>query len=245
MTGFKDGPGASACFNEPMDVVVTVNDDIFVSDSNNHVIRVITPQGSVHTLYDNGQGGYTVTQRSHSLFNYPYGLALNAEENLLVADYDNHVIRHVTMSVVIVVSDWGNHRLHKIVVGQVTTLTDRSESGTTDGAGAVTLFNRTYRLTLDDHGRLLVTEFDRKDTLRVVEVSLTSPLWMGPVEETTEDVETVMTTKTQAKLPTLEDYGTLVEDGTLENKSTMTPRHWELISTGISGSDGDPVGSSR
>ena len=79
----------------------------------------------------------------------------------------------------------------------------------------------------------------------MVEVSLTSPLWMGPVEETTEDVETVMTTKTQVKVPTFQDYGTLVEDGTLENKSTMTPRHWELISTGISGSDGDPVVSSR
>ena len=41
-----------------------------------------------------------------------------------------------------------------------------------------------------------VAEFDREDTLRVVEASLSPPLWMGPVEETSEDSEEVMPAKT-------------------------------------------------
>ncbi len=49
----------------------------------------------------------------------------------------------------------------------------------------------------------------------MVEASLAPPLWMGPVEEAAEDSEAEMAAKTQAKLPALEDYGKLVEDGAL------------------------------
>ena len=101
---------------------------------------------------------------------------------------------------VIVVTDTDNHRLCKIVDGQVTTLGGSSKSGTVDGAGAVTRFIETYKLVLDERGHLLVTEFpgggDRKDTLQVVESSLTSSLWMGPVEEVSEDSEEVIPTTT-------------------------------------------------
>jgi hypothetical protein len=76
-----------------------------------------------------------------------------------------------------------NHRLRKIVDGQVTTLAGSSEPGTADGAGAVARFNQPYRLAIDERGRLLVSEVGRPDSLRVVEASLVAPLWMGPVEE--------------------------------------------------------------
>ena len=113
----------------------------------------------------------------------------------------------------IVVSDWKNHRLRKIVGGQVTTLAGSSEPGTADGAGAVARFNKSCRLLLDERGRLLVSEDDREDTLRVVEASLAPPLWMGPVEEAAEDSEAAMPAKTLAKLA--EFYGKILEDGTL------------------------------
>jgi DNA-binding beta-propeller fold protein YncE len=48
--GFADGHGASARFNQPQGVVVAANGDIFVADTGNHAIRVITPQGAVHAL---------------------------------------------------------------------------------------------------------------------------------------------------------------------------------------------------
>ena len=98
--------------------------------------------------------------------------------------------------------------------GQVTTLTDSSESGTGDGAGAVGRFIESWRLTLDERGRLLVAEFGRKDTLRVVEASLAPPPWMGPVEEAAQDSGATMATKTQSKLA-LENYDKILEDGIL------------------------------
>ena len=82
-----------------------------------------------------------------------------------------------------VVADRDNHRLRKIVGVQVTTLAG-SVSGATDGTCAVVSFHRPCTLALDEHGRLVVTEGFREDTLRVVEASLVPPLWMGPVEET-------------------------------------------------------------
>jgi DNA-binding beta-propeller fold protein YncE len=247
--GFADGPGGNARFNEPMGVVVAANGDIFVSDCRNHAIRVITPQGAVRTLCGNGQAGFADAQGVHARFNEPCGLALDAEENLLVADCGNNAIRRVTMAGavstvagngekgfadgagatarfnspedlvvdgegVIVVADIYNHRLRKIVGGQVTTLAGSSEPGTADGAGAVARFNEPCRLALDERGRLLVTEWGRKDTLRVVEASLAPPLWMGPVEEAAEDSEAAMP-MTAALAELQQDYGKLAEDGAL------------------------------
>jgi hypothetical protein len=192
--------------------VVTVNDNIFVPDNVNHVIHVIIPQGSVRTICGNGQEGYADAQGADAHFHYPYGLVLDAKDNLLVVDLGNHTIRRVTMTGavstvpdngekgvadgvvaaarfnrtydlvvngegVIVVADCNNHRLNKIVGGQVTTITDRSEPDPADGADVVARFNGSYRLALDEHGRLLVSEFadgyHGEDTLRVVEASLT------------------------------------------------------------------------
>ena len=60
----------------------------------------------------------------------------------------------------IVVADTCNHRLRKIVDGQVTTLAGSSDPGTTDDVGAGARFNQTYTLVLDERGRLLVSELD-------------------------------------------------------------------------------------
>jgi cobalamin biosynthesis protein CobT len=82
----------------------------------------------------------------------------------------------------IVVADCKNGRLRKIVGRQVTTLAGGSEAGTADGAGAGARFNEPVALALDERGRLLVAEYGRADTLRVVDASLAPPVWMGPVD---------------------------------------------------------------
>jgi hypothetical protein len=87
----------------------------------------------------------------------------------------------------ILVADFENERLRKIVGRQVTTLAGGSEAGTADGAGAGARFKKPYALALDERGRLLVAE-DRVDTLRVVEASLAPPAWMGPVDAAVQAV---------------------------------------------------------
>jgi hypothetical protein len=48
--GYKDGPALTAEFDYPTDVQVTVNGTLFIVDSGNCRIRMMTPQGVVSTL---------------------------------------------------------------------------------------------------------------------------------------------------------------------------------------------------
>jgi hypothetical protein len=112
----------------------------------------------------------------------------------------------------IIVADMDNHRLCRLTGRHVTTLAGGSEAGTADGAGPGARFTDPYRLALDERGRLLVAEYGREDTLRVVEASLAPPPWMGPVVAA---VEAAPDEEKAAALATLEDYGRLLEDGDL------------------------------
>ncbi len=135
-----------------------------MEDFGNNAIRRVTMAGAVSTVAGNGEQGFADGAGAAARFNQPIDLVVDGEGSIVVADQHNH-------------------RLRKIVGGQVTTLADSSEPGTADGAGAVARFNKPFTLALDERGRLLVSEDSREDTLRVVEVSLAPPLWMGPVEE--------------------------------------------------------------
>jgi sugar lactone lactonase YvrE len=96
--GFVDGQGPNARFNGPHSVVVAANGDFIVSDQFNHSIRVISPDGAVRTLVGNGQAGFADGQGADARLNYPCGLAMDPEGNVLVADFRNGAIRKVTMA---------------------------------------------------------------------------------------------------------------------------------------------------
>ncbi len=53
--GYADGTGASARFYRPGGIAVSPSGNIYVADTFNHVIRVVTPSGQVSTLIASGQ----------------------------------------------------------------------------------------------------------------------------------------------------------------------------------------------
>ena len=69
-----------------------------VSDEYNHSIRVLSPDDAVRTLVGNGQTGFADGQGADSHFNYPSGLVMDPEGNVLVTDCGNNAIRKVTMA---------------------------------------------------------------------------------------------------------------------------------------------------
>lgn len=83
--GFVDGPLAEARFNGPYFLAYDAGTNLYVSDHFNHVIRKITPAGTVSTFA--GGGG---------LFNRPAGIAFDPVGNLYIVDSHNHVLRFVT-----------------------------------------------------------------------------------------------------------------------------------------------------
>src|SRR6185503_16015496 len=52
--GYVDGPAATAQFNGPVGLTVSSDDDIYVADTYNDVIRMITTEGQVTTIAGGG-----------------------------------------------------------------------------------------------------------------------------------------------------------------------------------------------
>jgi sugar lactone lactonase YvrE len=140
-SGFLDGAAGTALFGSPLGLAVATNGNIYIVDSGNHVIRLLT-NGVVSTLAGNPNiWGSADGQGANALFNAPCGIALDSHGNLWVSDTDNDTIRKVTPA------------------GLVTTYAGLAAvDGTNDGPVATARFCRPAELTFDPQGNLLVAD---------------------------------------------------------------------------------------
>ena len=74
---------------------------MYVADTGNNLIRVITSGGVVSTLAGSGSVGWTNGTGSAASFNNPYGVAVDSSGNVYVADTYNNLIRKVTLGGVV------------------------------------------------------------------------------------------------------------------------------------------------
>jgi sugar lactone lactonase YvrE len=94
--GYADGQGSAARFNYPTDVAVDDAGNVFVADSANHRIRMITPEGVVSTLAGNGIPGFKDGPALEAQFRLPQGIEIDSKGNLYIADTANNLIRKIT-----------------------------------------------------------------------------------------------------------------------------------------------------
>lgn len=96
--GHKDGVGADAMFNEPMQGAFDENDNFYLGDARNHCIRKITPEGVVSTFAGRPrQSGYSDGALRDAQFNLPRGIIYNRETgSFYIADQVNRRIRTIT-----------------------------------------------------------------------------------------------------------------------------------------------------
>lgn len=94
---FADGPASVATFSHPLGLALDSSTNLYVADTGNHVIRKITPDGTVSTFAGMpGKRGYADGRSSEARFSSPSGLAVDSSNNLYVADYANNLIRRIT-----------------------------------------------------------------------------------------------------------------------------------------------------
>lgn len=93
--GFNDSTGANAQFNLPSDVAVDAFGNVYVTGTENHKIRKITPDGEVTTLAGSTVGFNNGTGAS-AQFNLPNSVTVDALGTVYVADLLNHKIRKIT-----------------------------------------------------------------------------------------------------------------------------------------------------
>jgi sugar lactone lactonase YvrE len=92
------GLATNAALKTPYCVAVDAAGDLYIADTGNNVIRMVAPNGIITTVAGNGTGGYSGdggTATSAEL-NNPYGVALDANGNLYIADTLNSVVRLLT-----------------------------------------------------------------------------------------------------------------------------------------------------
>lgn len=94
--GYVDGPAEQARFNGPIGVAVGARGEIYVADTYNDRIRMITNDGQVSTVAGAGTPGYADGDRGTALFDTPCGLALATDGSIIVADTGNDRLRRIS-----------------------------------------------------------------------------------------------------------------------------------------------------
>jgi sugar lactone lactonase YvrE len=95
--GFVDGTGSAARFDGPTGLAVDAAGNLYVADSYNDAIRLVTPEGVVTTLAGGtGVGENIDGPLLQARFYSPSDVALDANGIIYVADSLNCTIRRIT-----------------------------------------------------------------------------------------------------------------------------------------------------
>ena len=98
--GTNDGSGSEAMFNFPAGIDIDHAHNLYLTDQYNHTIRKMTPGGIDWTVSTVGgaplQPGSADGIGDAARFNKPWGVAVDRDGNLFIADYGNHTIRKGT-----------------------------------------------------------------------------------------------------------------------------------------------------
>ena len=107
------GPASSAALNRPEGVALDSAGNIYIADTDNSVIRVVNPgtqpvtvagmsiaAGNIQTVAGNGTAGYGGDGGSatNAELNDPFGVFVDSQGDIFIADTDNSAIREVAAS---------------------------------------------------------------------------------------------------------------------------------------------------
>lgn len=129
-TTFADGSRDKARFNFPTSMARHPSGHIYIVDTDNHRIRVMTPEGQVSTFVGTGIAGFADGNPAVAQFYRPRGIAIDSAGNVYVADTGNHSIRKISPN------------------AMVSTLAGNGRSGFANGQGSEAQFNHPTALIL-------------------------------------------------------------------------------------------------
>lgn len=138
--GYADGKSDKAAFNNPNGLTIDSKGNLYVTDQANNMIRKVSVSGNVSTLAGNLIAGHANGKGSAASFDNPFGIAIDASDNIFVADFGNNLIRKITPD------------------GVVTTWAGSGQIGFDDGVGTNATFNGVTGLAFDHSGNLYVSD---------------------------------------------------------------------------------------
>lgn len=94
---FKDGTGEEARFNFPQGIEYTEDESLVITDTLNHRIRMLHPDGRISTLAGNKVAGLKNGVDNQIAFDNPSDVVVTPK-GMYIADSYNHTIRFVTIT---------------------------------------------------------------------------------------------------------------------------------------------------
>lgn len=138
------GQAINAEMNNPGDVILDKQGNLYLTDTNNNVVRKISPSGIISTLVGTGKAGYSGDNGPafSAELNSPTYLTFDANGNLYIADTGNNVVRKVTPS------------------GIITTIAGNGKQGHEGNGGPATSaeFYAPVGLAVDSKGNLYISD---------------------------------------------------------------------------------------
>jgi hypothetical protein len=91
------GPATSAQLNGPEGLSVNADGSFLITDHFNHVIRLVSPNGTISTVAGNGTSGFSGDggPATQAQLNAPVSVSATADGGFLIGDSLNHVVRRV------------------------------------------------------------------------------------------------------------------------------------------------------
>lgn len=155
--GFSgDGELATAArLNQPAGVAVDGAGNVYISDVNNSRVRKITAaDGKIRTIAGSGQPGFNGDggPATAAALNFPYGLAVDKDGNVFVADFSNHRVRKITASTGVI----------STVAGTGTATFNGDDKLATEAS-----VNAPINVTLDNNGNLVIADSNNHRIRRI------------------------------------------------------------------------------
>jgi sugar lactone lactonase YvrE len=133
--GIADGTGSAARFDRPAGIALGPDGDLYVADNSRNLIRRVTTAGVVTTYAGDSNGsGFLDGAPLTAKFSSPFGVAVAANGDVLVADSSNNRVRRIVRS--------GN------VAGSVETLAGNGtfSAADPDGVGVAAVISQPHAL---------------------------------------------------------------------------------------------------
>lgn len=165
-TGYSGSNGAAtkATFASPSAVAYDSKGDLFIADTNNNVVREVSPSGVVTTIAGDGQQGYSGDggAATSAELNTPTGIALDSNGNLYIADS-------------------GNNRIREVSNGNISTVAGNGTAGYSGDGGPATSaeLDMPSAVAVDSYGNLYIADTDNQRIREVASGTISTAVGDG------------------------------------------------------------------